>query len=454
MDGALQNHQNRVLEVLYEKLQRAFTTLERATDSTGSAKADNSGVKVNKLKFAVFMESHLSKTVEDLEMWHATFDPSWWIITRISNRKIDQQLTSGASQSLQKLKELRHAMEDGSDATQMEKKSIFLSKDVTFDKRASISHSSSYSAQTPGSPAWTIIDQIRFKNPDKPLTSTKDVRDLARILAKVDPSIFGLLCCEGVIKAQDASEKVIGFDFVFTVPSHYRDPRSLRDILTSPTSDVPLNERFALGSQLARSVFFIHASSFVHKNIRPETIIVFKEGLSRLGRPFLVGFERFRVDSARTFRSGDDLWWRNIYRHPERQGLMPEKDYSMQHDIYSLGVVLLEVGLGTSFVKSTRDEQGNASSSPDYDSGVVGSMKSESHGWANSLKKHFVEQAESKLPAIMGRKYTQVVMSCLTCLDKDNEAFGDESELEDEDGILVGVRFIEKILMQLDEISV
>lgn len=40
--------------------------------------------------------------------------------------------------------------------------------------------------------------------------------------------------------------------------------------------------------------------------------------------------------------------------------------------------------------------------------------------------------------------YTSVVLSCLTCLDRDNHAFGDESEFIDEDGVLVGVRYIEK----------
>lgn len=46
----------------------------------------------------------------------------------------------------------------------------------------------------------------------------------------------------------------------------------------------------------------------------------------------------------------------------------------------------------------------------------------------------------------MGKIYTNIVISCLTCLDKNNEAFGDEREFEDEDGILVGVRYIEKVI--------
>lgn len=37
------------------------------------------------------------------------------------------------------------------------------------------------------------------------------------------------------------------------------------------------------------------------------------------------------------------------------------------------------------------------------------------------------------------------MISCLTCLDSANNGFGDEKDLIDEDGILVGVRFIEKV---------
>lgn len=44
----------------------------------------------------------------------------------------------------------------------------------------------------------------------------------------------------------------------------------------------------------------------------------------------------------------------------------------------------------------------------------------------------------------MGTRYSDIVETCLTCLDPDNNGFGDESEFEDEDGILVGVRYIEK----------
>jgi hypothetical protein len=105
----------------------------------------------------------------------------------------------------------------------------------------------------------------------------------------------------------------------------------------------------------------VHTVQFVLKNIRPETIIVFRNEHSDIGAPFLAGFEQFRIDDGHTYRAGDDLWQQNLCklpvhssvmmltnslldRHPSRQGTHPQVDYQMQHDIYSLGVVLLEEG--------------------------------------------------------------------------------------------------------------
>jgi len=41
------------------------------------------------------------------------------------------------------------------------------------------------------------------------------------------------------------------------------------------------------------------------------------------------------------------------------------------------------------------------------------------------------------------------VISCLTCLDKTDNGFGDQKEFFDEDGILVGIRYIEKVSLWL-----
>lgn len=57
--------------------------------------------------------------------------------------------------------------------------------------------------------------------------------------------------------------------------------------------------------------------------------------------------------SGRTLRKGEASWERCLYQHPDRIGSI-SKDYIMQHDIYSLGVCLLELGLWETFVSYDR----------------------------------------------------------------------------------------------------
>ncbi|KAI1193563.1 hypothetical protein F5X97DRAFT_338823 [Nemania serpens] len=192
---------------------------------------------------------------------------------------------------------------------------------------------------------------------------------------------------------------------------------------------------------MATSVSYVHAFEFVHKNIRPEAMITFAE--PRLSHPlalFLVGFGSFRKVEGKTSRIGDDIWEKNLYRHPSRQGLNPNDEYVMQHDIYSLGVCLLELGLGKSFVNYGA-EDGRPVPSPllELQSSITRLSDSD------ALKKHLIRFTCDELPRYMGRRYAAVVMTCLTCPDRDNADFGNEQEFLDRDGMLVGVRYIEKV---------
>jgi hypothetical protein len=50
------------------------------------------------------------------------------------------------------------------------------------------------------------------------------------------------------------------------------------------------------------------------------------------------------------------------------------------------------------------------------------------------------------MPNLIGKIYTDIVVSCLTCLDKNNEVFSNKKEFEDEDRILVRVCYIKKVI--------
>jgi serine/threonine protein kinase len=114
--------------------------------------------------------------------------------------------------------------------------------------------------------------------------------------------------------------------------------------------DVSPSARFHIAQQLAQSLSYVHTYGFVHKGIRPETVLVFQNERSEIAASFLLGFENFRTAEGRTLKASDTAWEKNLYRRPRRQGLRPEDEYVMQHDNYSLGVCLVEIGLWRTFV--------------------------------------------------------------------------------------------------------
>jgi hypothetical protein len=60
--------------------------------------------------------------------------------------------------------------------------------------------------------------------------------------------------------------------------------------------------------------------------------------------------------------------------------------------------------------------------------------------------------ARRYFPSRMGDMYTEVVITCLECLDKEKGKFSDGIE-DGEDGIIIGTRFIQHIISRIDGIS-
>ncbi|KAL2057526.1 hypothetical protein ABVK25_001910 [Lepraria finkii] len=455
LDADLQVHQLAVLRVLQGKLQAAILIVDGLH---GDAKEDSSIKQlmrkkgdVKRVKYAILVKESLRKAVEELKEWSSMFDPSWFLIISVRNQRIDERLTEQSSihsGPLSELKCLRDAMKTDESLDSTNKPMFISLNDMEF-KRTPIKFSSSQVARKEHEAGSTyIVDTMSLHPQANVQATTKDVRHLARTLSTMIPLTFGLLRCQGVIKnlppasnslkappKPGSTSPLYGFEFVFALPQGLGTPQSLRGLLLSPIQEHPLNERFEVAKQLANSVMFVHNAQFVHKNISPETILLLRSESSVLGMPFLVGFEKFRLADGKTYHIGDSKWQQNLYRYPTRQGMRPGEDYRMQHDIYSLGVCLLEIGLWSSFVR--------------YDSGdqyprpcpeLAMAMDSQEKHFRTKpfdVKRTLIDLARRRLPSQMGQRYAEIVESCLTCLDKTNPDFGNEKEFMDEDGVLV-----------------
>lgn len=104
--------------------------------------------------------------------------------------------------------------------------------------------------------------------------------------------------------------------------------------------------------------------------------------------------------------------------------------------------MLVEIGLCTSFVESSPDENASQPAAVLPISELIHAK--DYRKAAATIKATLVDIAASRLPNAMGSMYKEVVVSCLTCLDKNTEGLGGGTEPDDENGINVGVRYIEK----------
>jgi hypothetical protein len=126
----------------------------------------------------------------------------------------------------------------------------------------------------------------------------------------------------------------------------------------------------------------------------------------------------------------------------------------MQHDVYSIGVVLLEIGLWTSLVTYPRISSPNTEGSVPVASEYVKLMspgeERDPRQRAFRDKEMLENLAERELPHRLGRKYTNMVLLCLRCLD--NIEAGIPGGV-DKDGIGIGVSFVETVLELIHGIS-
>lgn len=395
-----------------------------------------------KWKFALFKES-IDDALKQLTDWHSIADPTWFLIIRMNKPNVDRALV-GSRQRANAM-QIRDATRRSS---QEEGRGVFLPP-AELERMTiyEIPLSTAKMAQrmTPQGPQNLILTALETPVGARADLVAREVRELAYKLAVNDPGTFGLFSCKGVVREllpNPFGPSPTRFTMVFRSPDNESDVESLRSSFSSRDDLFTLETRFLFARQLAKSVAYIHNFGFVHKCIRPENVLILKGDRQPMPTAYLAGYNNFRKEDGRTYRQGEHEWEKNLYIHPSRQGPNPREDYVMQHDIYSLGVCLLEIGFWESFIAYDRDgafPQTTALLDPfvrDCQAGV---------SRLQDVKAYFVQLCRTRLPRHVGRKYCEVVETCLTCLDPENVDFGDEGEFKDSDGILVGVRYIEKV---------
>lgn len=228
------------------------------------------------------------------------------------------------------------------------------------------------------------------------------------------PRTINAFRCLGFLDDEDSCRMAFLFRLPRGVsPASVRGLKSLAlyiETFDLPLKMSPLEQRFALARGLCQTVLNLHECGWIHKDIRSRNIILVPQDLITVDGPssnedykfvlYLKGFEFSRPEQGKSSLKANFDPNIILYRHPERQGA-PTHYFDKEHDIYAVGVVLLEIGLWrtvTSTFKSRIDRvlQGNLNMEPE------------------NIRDELLKLARKYLPMEMGTKYCQAVQKCLS----------------------------------------
>ena len=238
---------------------------------------------------------------------------------------------------------------------------------------------------------------------------------------------FGMLQCLGWVTPKDSSNVGI----VFQCPPRQQAPEDLctriKDMYKRKIDSPPLGDRFDLAFGACSAVVNIVAVGWAHRAVRSENMLIFdKRGIRNV---YLVGFTYSRAkDSASEFSNLPNSSSMLAYRPPppkarsddteEHSDMSDDEDNAdaslgtpktAAHDLYGLGIVLLEIGLWTT---------------------VEMIMKSRKVLDPHDFQRLLLGEYVNKLSARCGEIYCNVVRKCLSAghLDDDeslNERLAD-----------------------------
>ena len=192
---------------------------------------------------------------------------------------------------------------------------------------------------------WKYDDLEKLTRKHWSFQTQPRVKKLATLLGSDrKPQQFGTPHCLGYFNDTDSKR----YGLLYSKPIHVpplTEPISLFDLLHHKTQP-SLSKRIALAHAIARCLMYLHSVNWPHRGLRSNNIIFFvPDGTTPVYHdPIIAGFEFARpgLEGEKTDRPPrpvkDDL-----YQHPDiLRGFVGSK-FLKSHDIYSLGVVLVEI---------------------------------------------------------------------------------------------------------------
>jgi serine/threonine protein kinase len=211
------------------------------------------------------------------------------------------------------------------------------------------------------------------------------VNKLAAMLSSTSSQYIRTCECIGLLDDDGTTCRV---GLIFTPPPKFgmASPLTLLRKIQH-AKEPPLGDKFRLAQILSSSLALLQASSWLHKAFRGDNILFFEDSITE---PYISGFEHARevnMESVGRRPSGNGAL--DYYYHPD-----VVHGSHKQHDLYSLGVILLEIAwwkpLGSQ----------------------IPPRKSQSLA---AIREVFLEAVDRDLEAMVGSIYASVVKKCLEC---------------------------------------
>ena len=278
---------------------------------------------------------------------------------------------------------------------------------------------------------------------DVPLPKNLDrVKELVALLQSAKENEFCTPKCLGWFDNRDHGKQYSNpsqFGLVFQKPRGGKKPISLSEMINT-RSKPSLTDRMVLAYLIARCLLYLHAVNWLHKGLSSDSIVFVPTGDTvDVTRPYVTGYDYARPDKdgeTSMSTTGEEEIEAQVYVHPNYQGHLATGNYRKTFDVYSLGIVLVEIVRW----KQVRDimELGVKLSEEEVKK-VRDRLLEPENKYMLQLKEDF------------GDKFGGAVQSCLV----GREAFGieeREKEMEPVTGAKLQRAFIEQVVEALRDI--
>lgn len=247
---------------------------------------------------------------------------------------------------------------------------------------------------------WKELNIDRKDQSDLDHVVRHRVQKLAALLGSHHkPPQFRAPLCLGYF--EDSKHRLPGYGFIYEKPPAVPPsavPVSLLNLIGSENRP-SLTKRIGLAHIIARCLMYLHSVNWLHKGIRSSNIVFFPSGPNfDYSAPIIAGFDYARPDLQEELTEPPPEYSENdLYRHPSTIGHERQRS-SKSHDIYSLGVVLIEIAFWQRVERTL---------------GLPAGEKP-SRAFIRGIRRRLLEEPYlTELEGLVGETYRGVVQKCL-----------------------------------------